>query len=211
MRFRNLWVAYLLLCGQVAWADQRILIIGDSISEHIYCWPNEMRLIDPQMNLQLHTQGGRSIRDYSPPRDLRNVSGKDIVIYFLGTNDAIGGYEMLYVNDGFTGHMAFLQERGFRVIVLLPPPATKLEPQINKVRQVLIMQSERMGIEYHDLAFWDETMTKDGLHPGPELSRLVADFVYSLLEPVLQTGSIKYLPECTPDSETALSGSDHQD
>jgi hypothetical protein len=107
--------------------------------------------------------------------------------------------------------MAFLQERGFRVIVLLPPPATKLEPQINKVRQVLIMQSERMGIEYHDLAFWDETMTKDGLHPGPELSRLVADFVYSLLEPVLQTGSIKYLPECTPDSETALSGSDHQD
>jgi hypothetical protein len=56
MRFRNLWVAYLLLCGQVAWADQRILIIGDSISEHIYCWPNEMRLIDPQMNLQLHTQ-----------------------------------------------------------------------------------------------------------------------------------------------------------
>jgi hypothetical protein len=82
----------LLVCSQLSMADQRVIVIGDSISEHIYCWPNELRLENPQLNLQLMTQSGRTIRDFSIPRDLRNVSEKDVVIYFLGANDALGSY-----------------------------------------------------------------------------------------------------------------------
>ena len=200
MRNIILGILGLLAVCQQAHADQRIIIIGDSISEHIYCWPNEMRLHNPHMNLQLQTQSGRTIRDYMPPRDLRNVSRKDIVVYFLGTNDAIGKYPMRFVTDYFTAHMVFLKERGFLVHVLLPPPATKLQPQIDKVRMVLSMQSERLEIPYHELTFWDESLTRDGLHPGPELSRMVADFVYELLLPDLQVSAQEHVAECLPDT-----------
>jgi len=184
------WLLALLVCCQSSMADQRVIVMGDSISEHIYCWPNELRLEHPQLNMQLMTQSGRTIRDFSLPRDLRNVSKKDVVIYFLGTNDAIQGYTMRYVNQAFVSHMVFLQERGFSIIVLLPPAASSLLPKIEHVRTVIMMQSVRLGIEHYDLEFWDESMTKDGIHPGPELSRLVAEFVYSLLEPDPMAGSL---------------------
>ncbi len=173
----------LLACSLATRADQRIIVVGDSISEHIYCWPNELRLENPGLNMQLMTQSGRTIRDFTLPRDMRNVSHKDVVIYFLGTNDAYQGHSMRIVNEMFVSHMVFLRERGFRIIVLLPPPASPLMPRIAHVRTVITKQSERLGIEYHELDFWDETMTRDGIHPRPELSRLVAAFVYRLLEP----------------------------
>ena len=198
------FLGLLLVCEQ-ALADQRIIIIGDSISEHVYCWPNEMRQQNTRMNLQLMTQSGRTIRDYSPPRDLRNVSGNDLIVYFLGTNDAIGGYAMRYVNEAFTSHMTFLKERGFKIHVLLPPAATKLQTQIDKVRMVITLQSERLGIDYHELTFWDESLTQDGIHPGPELSRMVAEFVYRLLEPELQASSDLHAPDCSPASLGVLS------
>jgi hypothetical protein len=198
----------LLVCSQLSMADQRVIVIGDSISEHIYCWPNELRLENPQLNLQLMTQSGRTIRDFAVPRDLRNVSKKDVVIYFLGTNDAYGSYPMRYVNEAFVSHMVFLQERGFRVIVLLPPGSSRLMPKIEHVRTVITMQSLRLGVEYYDLQFWDESMTKDGVHPGPELSRLVAEFVYSLLALDLHAGLviIKSELECSPDGATGAIG-----
>ena len=202
MRFCYLCVCLFLFIPQLASADQRILIIGDSISEHIYCWPNEMRLENPGLNLQLLTQSGRTIRDYTPARDLRNVSKKDVVIYFLGTNDAFSGYPMRCVDESFSSHMVFLQDRGFKVIVILPPVATRLMPRIEKVRQLIAVQSQRLGIDYYDLEFWDETMTRDdGIHPGPELSRMVAEFVYTLLQPYLKVSSRQYAPECNPEQE----------
>jgi hypothetical protein len=196
-------LGFLLFCEQ-ALADQRIIIIGDSISEHIYCWPNELRMENTHMNLQLHTQSGRTIRDYAPPRDFRNVSDHDILVYFLGINDAVGGYVMRYVNEAFTSHMVFFRERRFKIHVILPPAVSKLQPQIDKVRQVITLQSERLGIDYHDLTFWDERLTQDGIHPGPELSRMVAEFIYRLLEPELHAGSGSYAPECNPASLGAL-------
>ena len=75
-------------------------------------------------------------------------------------------------------------------------------PKIEQVRTVITMQSMRLGIEHYDLDFWDESLTRDGVHPGPELSRLVAEFVYSLLQPDLLAGFviIESESECTPDS-----------
>ena len=182
------WLLALLVCCQSSMADQRIIVIGDSISEHIYCWPHELRLENPHLNMQLMTQSGRTIRDFSLPRDMRNVSKKDVVIYFLGTNDAFQGYTMRYVNEAFVSQMVFLQERGFSIIVLLPPAASSLMPRIEHVRTAIKMQSMRLGITYYDMNFWDESMTSDGIHPAPELSRLVAEFVYSLLELDLMAG-----------------------
>jgi len=144
------------------------------------------------------TQAGRNIRDFSIPRDLRNVSKEDVVVYFLGTNDAHGGYPMRYVNEGFVSHMVFLKEREFKIIVLLPPASSVLMPEIKHVRTVIRMQSVRLGIDHYDLEFWDESMTKDSIHPGPELSRLIAGFVYSLLNPDMQTGSLEIGLECNP-------------
>ena len=194
------WLLALLYCATPCIADQRIIIIGDSISEHIYCWPNELRSENPHLNAQLMTQSGRTIRDFSIPRDLRNVSGNDVVIYFLGTNDAFSGYPMRYVRESFASHMIFLQERGFRVIVLVPPPASVLMPKIAHVRDIIIQQSVRLHVEHHELAFWDETMTNDGIHPTPELSRLVSDFVYQLLEAGGHLGYFEFDSECSPDS-----------
>jgi len=193
------WFFALLCCAQPCLADQRIIIIGDSISEHIYCWPNELRTDNPHLNAQLMTQSGRTIRDFSVPRDLRNVSGKDVVIYFLGTNDAFSGYPMRYVSESFASHMVLLKERGFRIIVLIPPPASVLMPKIAQVRTVIKQQSVRLDIEHHELVFWDESMTKDGIHPTPELSRLVADFVYTLLEAIGHVGYLTFASECATD------------
>ena len=187
------YLVTLFIFAPMSLADQRIIVIGDSISEHIYCWPNELRLENPILNMQLMTQSGRTIRDFSLPRDLRNVSGKDVVIYFLGTNDAFQGHKMRYVNEAFVSHMVFLQERRFRVIVLLPPNASALMPQIAHVRSVIKMQSARLGITYFDLAFWDESLTRDGIHPRIELSRLIAEYVYGLLE-TDQTAVSPYKP-----------------
>lgn len=209
MNWLKCWLMFALLaCSHLSMADQRIIVIGDSLSEHIYCWPSELRLEKPQLNLQLMTQSGRTIRDFSVPRDLRNVSQKDVVIYFLGTNDALGAYPMRYVNEAFVSHMVHLQERKFRVIVLLPPVSSRLMPRIEYVRTVIEMQSLRLGVEHYDLQFWDESMTKDGLHPGPELSRLVAEFVSSLLEQDLYTGFviIKSESECSPDGASQGQG-----
>jgi hypothetical protein len=49
------------------------------------------------------------------------------------------------------------------------------------VRDVVKMQSLRLDIEFYDLDFWDESMTRDGIHPTTELNRLVAGYVYNLL------------------------------
>ena len=178
---KALWLLILLVCSQPIMADQRIIVIGDSLSAHIYCWPNELRLENPQLNIQLMARSGRTIRDFSLPRDMRNVSKKDVVIYLLGTNDAVLGHKMRFVNEAFVSHMVFLRERGFRIIVLLPPVASTLMPNIEHVRDVVKMQSLRLDIEFYDLDFWDESMTRDGIHPTTELNRLVAGYVYNLL------------------------------
>jgi hypothetical protein len=178
---RFLWILVLLAWSPLSTADQRIIVIGDSLSAHLYCWPNELRSENPHLNIQLIARSGRTIRDFSLPRDMRNVSKKDVVIYLLGTNDAVLGHKMRFVNEAFVSHMVFLRERGFRIIVLLPPLASALMPNIEHVRSVIKMQSLRLDVEYYDLAFWDETMTRDGIHPTTELSRLVAGYVYDLL------------------------------
>ena len=108
-RSRPLWLLVLLLCSSSTWADQRIIVIGDSLSAHLHCWPNELRLENPQLNIQLIARSGRTIRDFSLPRDMRNVSKKDVVIYLLGTNDAFLGHKMRVVNEAFVSHMVFLR------------------------------------------------------------------------------------------------------
>jgi hypothetical protein len=178
---KRLWLLAILLLPGLSLADERIIVIGDSLSAHLYCWPNELRSENPHLNIQLIARSGRTIRDFSLPRDMRNVSKKDVVIYFLGTNDAVHGHKMRFVNEAFVSHMVFLRERGFRIIVLLPPVASALMPNIEHVRSVVRMQSLRLDIEYYDLEFWDESMTRDGMHPTTELSRLVAQYVYYLL------------------------------
>jgi hypothetical protein len=42
-------------------------------------------------------------------------------------------------------------------------------PNIEHVRDVVKMQSLRLDIEFYDLDFWDESMTRDGIHPTTEL------------------------------------------
>jgi hypothetical protein len=62
---KALWLLILLVCSQPIMADQRIIVIGDSLSAHIYCWPNELRLENPQLNIQLIARSGRTFRDFS--------------------------------------------------------------------------------------------------------------------------------------------------
>ena len=133
---RFLWILVLFVWSPLSMADQRIIVVGDSLSAHIHCWPNELKLENPQLNIQLIARSGRTIRDFSLPRDMRNVSNKDVVIYFLGTNDAVHGHKMRFVNEAFVSHMVFLRERGFRIIVLLPPIASTLMPNICLFRTV---------------------------------------------------------------------------
>lgn len=159
-------------------SQPRLIVIGDSLSTTSTSWPVHIE----GYTLHLLAQNGRTIRDYSPPRDLRKTNPRDRIVYALGGND-IGSQS---VHDGdpkparvlMLDHLRFLSGRGFRVLVVVPPMfnIAGLNRSNRRHRTMILnLRGVVANVEFYDLnKIWDKDMTIDGLHPGPELSYLIA-------------------------------------
>jgi hypothetical protein len=158
-------------------SGERVIVIGDSIAAQPDSWPRLLQGLD---NLQVMAQSGRTIRDFTIPADLE-VGDFDTVIYMLGSVDAYSQYPVRHSQRKLAVHLRFLVDRGFRVIVLLPPISSTLQPYIGHTRRMIVSTARDIGVEVRNIPVWDESLTTDGVHPTATLSAMVADWVSMLI------------------------------
>ena len=153
-----------------------VLVIGDSISAQVDSWPAYYREYTGD-NVMVMAQNGRTIRDFTLPNDLAAMPNVDKVIYFLGTNDRLAGIPQPTIAARSLTHLRFLKDRGFSVTVVLMPG----DSVVNKV---LRAKAKGLRMEIIDLSpIWDNRLTSDTIHPLPELSRTIADYIITSLPP----------------------------
>ena len=173
----------------VAWAEHepRLIIFGDSLSTTLESWPNHLRRIAPRWNIHLQAQNGRTIRDFSIPRDLRARGDRnETVIYFLGSADILQRNHAAHAGYRLKTHINFLLERNFKVLLIVPPHL-KLDPEKFHTADEVAKSNEehRKMIEsyrgthpnlcVYDLDnVWDPSQTVDGIHPTSTLSYEIA-------------------------------------
>jgi len=179
-----LGLAALLLVYFIADAEPgkpRLIVIGDSLSTSDQGWPNQLREIAPRWNVQVMAQNGRTIRDFSIPRDLWTPGDKnETVVYFLGGNDILQRNAVDHAKYRLQTHIAFLLERNFKVLLIVPP-SLGLDDQMfgetNRAHRQMIesCRGTSPNLWVYDLdLIWDPSMTTDGIHPTEELSREIA-------------------------------------
>ena len=102
--------------------EPRLIVIGDSMSTTHESWPNFLRYLAPRWNIHLMAQNGRTIRDFSLPRDLWTPGDRnETVIYFLGTNDMLQRNDIGHARYRLRSHISFLLDRNFKVLLIVPP------------------------------------------------------------------------------------------
>jgi len=159
--------------------DPRLIIIGDSLSVTADSWPSHM---DAPV-ISLMAQVGRTIRDYTPPRDLRPTHTDDVVVYFLGGNDI--GMQSVYGGNPeparvvLMDHLRFLTGRGFDVLMVMPPDfGFPHLAESNKRHRGMFAAVSMDGVRVVDInQVWDPDETLDGLHPNASLSYDVATVI----------------------------------
>ena len=160
-----------------------IVVIGDSTSAGMKSWANLMR--DDGINLQLIAMSGRTIRDFSVPRDIKASFNFDTAVYFLGINDAFSKYPVFYVERFMVEQLHLLMVRGFKTIVLIPPNIPHLDPYMNDVRTMMIKYCDQRKhfpkLRCHEIKSWDPELTPDGIHPSDELHYLISEEVKTYL------------------------------
>jgi hypothetical protein len=165
--------------------EPRLIIIGDSISTTHESWPNRLRYLAPRWNIHLMAQNGRSIRDFSLPRDLWTPGDKnETVIYFLGANDMMQRNDVMHARYRLKNQISFLLDRNFKVLLVIPP---RLNPNMASGREAFEKSTEQhralmetyRGTHPNLTVFdvdqiWDNLQTYDGVHPKPGLSNEIA-------------------------------------
>jgi hypothetical protein len=160
--------------------EPRLIVIGDSLSTTDQGWPNQLREIAPRWNVQVMAQNGRTIRDFSIPRDLWTSGNNETVVYFLGANDILQKNATPHAKYRLQSHIAFLLERNFKVLLIIPP-SLGLDDQLigksNSEHREMIesCRGTAPNLWVYDLDnVWDPSMTTDGIHPTAELSIEIA-------------------------------------
>jgi hypothetical protein len=161
--------------------EPRLIVMGDSLSTTHESWPGYLREIASRWNVQVMAQNGRTIRDFSIPRDLWTAGDKhETVIYFLGGNDILQRNDVVHARYRLQSHISFLLERNFKVL-LLTPPTLGVDPQVfgkaNREHRALIesYRGTHANLWVYDMDnVWNTAQTHDGVHPSAELSREVA-------------------------------------
>ncbi len=161
--------------------EPRLIIFGDSLSTTLKSWPNQLRRIAPRWNIHLMAQNGRTIRDFSIPRDLWTKGDRnETVIYFLGGNDILQRNDIGHAKFRLQSHINFLLERNFKVLLIVPPNLN-LDPELydkaNREHRDLIdgYRNTHPNLCVYDLDnVWDSSQTYDGVHPTPNLSYEIA-------------------------------------
>ena len=162
-------------------SEPRLIVIGDSLSTTHESWPGFLREMAPRWNVHVMAQNGRTIRDFSLPRDLwTNGETNETVIYFLGANDILQCNLVGHARYRLEVHINFLLERNFKVLLIVPP-SFGVDPEVfgesNEVHRALIesYRGSRPNLWVYDVDnIWDQSQTYDGIHPNAELSRNIA-------------------------------------
>jgi len=161
--------------------EPRLIIIGDSISTTHESWPNYLRAMAPRWNIQVMAQNGRSIRDFSIPRDLWTTGDKnETVIYFLGCNDILQRSDIMHARYRLQDDIKFLLDRNFKVLLIIPPhfgiDPEKFGKSTEEHRELMASYREtRPNLWVYDMDnVWDAQQTYDGVHPNAALSYEIA-------------------------------------
>lgn len=164
--------------------EPRLIVIGDSLSTTHESWPNFLREMAPRWNVQILTQNGRTIRDFSMPRDLWTTGDRnETVIYFLGCNDALQRNEIMYAETRLRTHISFLLDRNFKILLVIPPTLGEGDEELSKSieRHRALVKSYRgthPNLWVYDAdEVWDVSKCPDGVHPNQELSLQLAEAI----------------------------------
>lgn len=159
----------------------RLIVIGDSLSASHDSWPKQLGRLAPRWNIQVLAQNGRTIRDFSLPRDLWTTGdANETVVYFLGGNDILQKYAVAHAEYRLKTHINFLLERNFKVLLIIPPTfgfEDEVHRKSNEAHRELIKSYRQThpNICIYDMDnIWDKNETWDGIHPKPGLSYEIA-------------------------------------
>ena len=162
-------------------SEPRLIVIGDSLSTTHESWPNQLREMAPRWNVQVMAQNGRTIRDFSIPRDLWTPgNNNETVVYFLGGNDILERNAIAHAKYRLQSHIAFLLERNFKVLLIIPPSfglKDQMFDEPNREHREMIesCRGAYPNLWVYDIDnVWDPSMTTDGIHPTADLSRAIA-------------------------------------
>ena len=167
--------------------EPRLIVIGDSLSTTLNSWPNHLRRLAPRWNIHVMAQNGRTIRDFSIPRDLWTKGDKnETVVYFLGGNDMLQRNHVFHAKARLLSHLDFLLDRNFKVLLIVPPrfdvDQELFGESIEEHRAMIeACRGTRENLWVYDMdQIWDASQTPDGVHPTSTLSyemALVINFV----------------------------------
>ena len=168
--------------------EPRLIIIGDSLSTTHESWPNYLRDRAPRWDIQVMTQKGRTIRDFSIPRDLwTDGQKKETVIYFLGGNDILQRNDIGHATWRLKTHIQFLLDRQFKVLLIVPPTFgvdRNTWGKSNEEHRALIksFRGSNPNLWVYDMDnIWDTSETPDGVHPSAQLSWKIAETINYVL------------------------------
>ena len=161
--------------------EPRLIVLGDSLSTTHESWPNYLRQLAPRWNIQVMAQNGRTIRDFSIPRDLWTPGDRnETVIYILGCNDILQRNDIMHATYRLKNHLSFLLDRNFKVVLIIPPRLEIDQKQygqsIEEHRSLFeSFRGTRENLWVYDLDnVWDTSLTYDGIHPTPALAYEIA-------------------------------------
>jgi lysophospholipase L1-like esterase len=127
-------------------------------------------------------QNGRTIRDFTLPNDLHADNNVNVAIYLLGGNDAFGATSDKILAERVRTHLRFLRDRKFRVIFIKVPRFPFSAEEVDRVNSVIVPVARSLKLEIIDLApIWDTVPTYDTVHPTPEGSEIIAEYIQRFL------------------------------
>lgn len=162
----------------------RLIVVGNSLSTTHHSWPQVLGDISDRWVIHVMAQNGRTVRDFSFPRDLFTSGDKnDTVVYMLGSNDIGQRNHIDYAKYQLQTQLSFLLERNFNVLLIIPP-SFGLDEEVygeSNRRHRALFESYRgthPRLWIYDLDnVWDPALTTDGIHPSDELSAAIAEAI----------------------------------
>ena len=154
---------------------KRLIIMGDSLSATAESLPTFLT----GYHLNLLAQGGRKVHEYQPPRDLRKMAPDDHVVYFLGTGDILTNADAADTLPYILHHLRQITAQGFNVTLVVPPKfKIKQFKETNRDHRRMMRAIDLPGVDICDIQWvWDKSRTWDKIHPLPDLSMKMADYI----------------------------------
>lgn len=185
----------LLTVSQIGFAQQSLIVMGDSITSSSTSWPSGVRALGH--TVRDFTQGGRQTREYEIPRDLAPINASK-VLFALGTNDAYlidqaapGLAKIItegYYTERFNSHMDMLDNKGFTTILIVPARYSHYGSGIDFVRSTMLNHCAAKSKTCVDLqSVWDESETllvggvPDKIHPNATLTAVLVSTIDGVL------------------------------